>query len=336
MKYWGNIQETLGLKADDIDVCDEIIWQTEFMVDRESFKIDSKHQHSEINVYTDGSKMSNNIGAAYVIYRGKQIIGEASFKLPSTCTVFQAEVKAILEASKFLTQKPEFKYIKFFIDSQAAILAVENTKINSTLVRDAKKELNTAAKGRRVVLCWTKAHIGTEGNERADVAAKQGGETGIQSMVSVPKAELKAKIEEYYYEIWGTAWSEYKGARMAKQFYSKPDSNQAKYVLKLGRLELSRFLRLVSGHNGLFYFKSKIDGDINAVCRFCLEADETFHHLMTECPAFNVSRREIFLTDVINTQNKWSVRDILNFSYLPGVREAVSYTHLTLPTIYSV
>ena len=132
MKFWGNLQENLGLKAEDIDTCNDIIRENLFIVDRKSFQENSKHVHSEVNVYTDGSKMSDNIGAAYVVYVKNKIIKEDKFKLPSTCTVFQAEVKAILEASKYIGEREDFKYVKFFIDSQAAILAVENSKMSST------------------------------------------------------------------------------------------------------------------------------------------------------------------------------------------------------------
>ena len=136
-------------------------------------------------------------------------------------------------------------------------------------------------------------------------------------------AELKEKIKTHFYLEWENRWSVYDKARMAKLFYKKPDSNQAKYVLKLSRLELSRFLRLASGHNGLFYFKSKIDPEINAVCRFCLEDDETFYHFITNCPKFYQSRKDIFLDKTIDVDENWSVRNMLLFSYLPGVREAL-------------
>ena len=222
------------------------------------------------------------------------------FKLPVYCTVFQAEIKAVFEAAKYLNEHKNYRYIKFFIDSQAAILALDNQKISSTLVKEAKIMLNKAATGRHVTLTWTRAHVGTEGNERADRAAKEGGESGAEGPVEIPVAELKEKIKSHFYQEWEKRWSEYNKARMSKLFYSKPDSNQAKYVLKLGRLELSRFLRLISGHNGLFYFKNKIDPEINAVCRFCLEADETFYHFITDCPAFLQSRREIFLDNTID------------------------------------
>ena len=245
------------------------------------------------------------------------------FKLPVYCTVFQAEIKAVFEAAKYLTEHKNYKYIKFFIDSQAAILALDNQKISSTLVKDAKNMLNQAANGRHITLTWTRAHVGTEGNERADKAAKEGGESGVEGLVEIPMTELKEKIKNHFYLEWEKRWSEYNKARMAKLFYAKPDSIQAKYVLKLSRLELSRFLRLISGHNGLFYFKSKIDPEINAVCRFCLGADETFYHLITNCPAFFQSRRDICLDNTIDMGEEWSVRNMLIFSYLPGVREAI-------------
>ena len=123
---------------------------------------------------------------------------------------------------------------------------------------------------------------------------------------------------------------------MAKQFYNGPDSNQAKYILKLGRLELSRILRLISGHNGLFYFKHKVDPEINPQCRFCLEDNETFYHLITDCPVFKLSRDSIFLDEIIDETINWSVRKLLDFSYLAGVREAIDgSTELRLFSMYS-
>ena len=110
---------------------------------------------------------------------------------------------------------------------------------------------------------------------------------------------------------------------MSKLFYKKPDSNQAKYVIKLGRLELSRFIKIITGHNGLFYFRSKIDPEINPECRFCLEKEETFYHLATECPVHRKNRNEIFLDNLPITDTRWSVRTLLIFSQVPGVREAL-------------
>ena len=88
-------------------------------------------------------------------------------------------------------------------------------------------------------------------------------------------------------------------------------------------MEISRFIKLITGHNGLFYFKNKIDKEINNICRFCLGESETFYHLVTECPAHRQNRVDIFLDNLPITNTKWSVRDLLDFSYKPGIRDAI-------------
>ena len=110
---------------------------------------------------------------------------------------------------------------------------------------------------------------------------------------------------------------------MSKIFYRKPDSQLAKTVLNLSRYELGRFLRLVSGHNGLFYFKSVVDGEINATCRFCKLYTETFYHLATDCPRFLQTRTDIFHDVLPLTHTEWSVRGLLSFSYIPAINAAL-------------
>ena len=267
--------------------------------------------------------MNDRVGAAYVFYEVKNFVAEQSFRLPNYCTVFQAEIKAINEAAKRLTLDQNYKYVRFFIDSQAAILALESRIITSKLVSETIRSLNIASLGRNITLHWTKAHVGTLGNERADEGAKKGGLLPVPDDTRLPKAERKQRIESYFYNKWETEWANYHKARMTKLFYIKPDKNQAKYVLKLGRLEMSRFIKIITGHNGLFYFKHKVDSIINPICRFCLEADETFYHLATECPVHWAKRTEFFLDILPTTNSKWSVRALLDFSQAPGIREAI-------------
>ena len=110
---------------------------------------------------------------------------------------------------------------------------------------------------------------------------------------------------------------------MSKLFYIKPDRKQGKYVLKLGRLELSRLIKLVTGHNGLFYFRSKVDPEISSICRFCMEEDECFFHLVNDCPRFFLTRRDIFLDRLICNDHEWSVRQLIDFSFSLGINDAL-------------
>ena len=74
--------------------------------------------------------------------------------------------------------------------------------------------------------------------------------------VRVPKSEIKSKVMKLFYDMWEKEFRDYNGARMGKGFYYGPDSAKAKYVIKLSREKLARFVRIISGHNSLFLFQT--------------------------------------------------------------------------------
>ena len=46
---------------------------------------------------------------------------------------------------------------------------------------------------------------------------------------------------------------------------------------------LSTWIKGITGNNNLAYFQSKLNTEIDPTCRLCLQANETLHHLMTNC-----------------------------------------------------
>ena len=89
--------------------------------------------------------------------------------------------------------------------------------------------------------------------------------------------------------------------------------------MKLSRAQLARFVRIISGHNSLFYFRSKIDEE----CRFCREDNETFEHFANTCPRFIQFRRDTLYNQLITNDHMWSVQMLIVFSYLPGINDAL-------------
>ncbi|KAJ8950227.1 hypothetical protein NQ318_006201 [Aromia moschata] len=61
-----------------------------------------------------------------------------------------------------------------FSVSQAALMAIESSKVKSRLVLDCKKILNDLASCNRVILTWIPGHSGVPGNEEADRLARLG------------------------------------------------------------------------------------------------------------------------------------------------------------------
>ena len=98
--------------------------------------------------------MENKVGAGFVTVSKFFPNQTSSFGLPDFCTVFQAEIMAILQAARELNLNyTEARFVRFFVDSQAALLALKNDKITSQLVSETKIELNEAGKNRTLILC---------------------------------------------------------------------------------------------------------------------------------------------------------------------------------------
>jgi ribonuclease HI len=313
--------------ADSLDINHKGSIEQKFNINLQSMENGNRIPiNSQYTVYTDGSKIENRVGAGYVIYKQGTEEGYDKLRLPDSCTVFQAEIRAIQEAAMCLARQNsgQIKYVKIITDSQAALQALASRHVKQETVYKAIETLNTLCSGSRyVTICWTKAHVGTTGNERADVLAKEGAREEIIKSAAEPSVTVKRKVEEKIEGIWGSEWREYNGGRMSKQFIREVSQKISKQALVYGRYKASRLIRLISGHNALNYFRSRIDNSINSKCRFCNEEDETFWHLCTECPVFREARVDVFL-DNDPYSGCWNVDQLLQFSEYNKIDEAIS------------
>ena len=150
LRHWQNKLTKHNIDLSNQDRCPPQAGPHQYRVNLDSFDGKSKHRtRTQYNAYTDGSKINNNIGCGFSIFKGKTEIASDRFKLPTFATVFQAEVAAIGEAARALrtslssTTNPRF--VKIFVDSQAALLALNNPTITSTTVLNTAMQLDTLA-----------------------------------------------------------------------------------------------------------------------------------------------------------------------------------------------
>ena len=105
---------------------------------------------------------------------------------------------------------------------------------------------------------------------------------------------------------------------MTKQFITQPDKGRGKKVASLSKSGLSKLIQLITGHNFLSYFQYQLDPHINPMCRMCGEENETFYHLISNCPALSNLRRDIFL-DSHPVTDDWNPRELIDFSLMEPI-----------------
>ena len=302
------------------DLCNIIRPPPKYVIDTSSFvDMDNCQSHVNCNVYTDGSKLLDKVGARVHIIRNNEVLVEDSFRLPDTSTVYQAELAAIKEAAAILTTVGDLSTVKFFVDSQAALRTLQSDIITSTLALQTITTINDI-KAQSVTFVWTKAHVGNPGNEKADELAKLGTLQPQPLAIPIPMSRIKLSIKHLITNIWAREWTTHPKARQTKLYHPHLDPSKSKALLKWSRLKLGRYIRAVTGHNNLLYRLHTIDNSISPICRFCLQANEEFFHLATDCPSLWWARHHISAQEPNNPS--WSIDQIITFAYLPALNDA--------------
>ena len=141
-----------------------------------------------------------------------------------------------------------------------------------------------------VNFCWIPAHVGVEGNERADRAAKEASEIFNASQISIPFKDFKSKIHFYFKEKWQSRWSSLTTNVKLKSIHPSVD----KWLMcnPPNRRDSVILTRLRIGHTHAthsYLLKSGVERHI-PLCSTCY-VNLTVKHILIECPNFNNQRR---------------------------------------------
>ena len=325
-KFWLNLKTQLDLDEITSIPSDYCFFRPSTFggvnVNLESFSGgDEFLRHSDVSIYTDGSKSEFGVGAAYRIIINETIYREEKFSLPSYSTVFQAEIYAILKASENLLMLPGDLEFKFFVDSQAALRALCANEITSKVVKRTLLSLYDHVNEKEFV--WIKSHSGNLHNDAVDELAKEAALDRLPGEdLSPSKNFVRNLVIEKLRAVWDVQWAEYEAGRQSKVFYTNQDRLRAKKACGLSRRKLSR---IVTGHNGLLYHQHNIENSIDPTCRFCENATENFIHFLFDCPSFDAERHDIFQGRDIWSNMAWKIDELLKFSFIPRIHDALTW-----------
>ncbi|XP_045454212.1 uncharacterized protein LOC123663588 [Melitaea cinxia] len=127
--------------------------------------------HPIVTIYTDGSKLEDDtVGAAFVCFESENNMPTIrKFKLHNCCSVFQAELFAILQAAGWASRK-NYTHTLILSDSRSAIQATQNRSNTHPLVSKIHNTIHTHTG--YIDFAWVKSHADIAGNQIADTMAK--------------------------------------------------------------------------------------------------------------------------------------------------------------------
>ncbi|XP_047997724.1 uncharacterized protein LOC125235264 [Leguminivora glycinivorella] len=259
-----------------------------------SFSYECEDQETEedshdVRLFTDGSKIQNKVGASLSCWNNGVEIKAHKYKLESYCTVFQAEMYAVLKATEFVLRSDRGSF-GIYSDSRSTLEIIGNQGSFNPIAVEIRKNLaDIQGQAKEIKLYWVRAHVGTVGNERADTLAKE--------------AALKIKTKPYYdrcpisfikksirletLEEWGRRYSTESTASGTKMFY--PDAVEAYPEIK--KLKLNPILvQIMTGHGGFSEYLHRFKCKESPSCVCEPGKAESIPHLIAECPQFITQR----------------------------------------------
>ena len=151
-------------------------------------------------IFTDGSKDGDTAGSACVTPSDTY-----KCRLPDNASIFSAEIKAIDLALDHIEQSRNTDFV-IFSDSLSVLQSLQNRHIENPLLLDILLKHNDLAELNNIVFCWLPSHVGIEGNEKSDIAAKSALTLNISGL-KIPFTDFKPCINTFLHNKWQMSWN---------------------------------------------------------------------------------------------------------------------------------
>jgi ribonuclease HI len=285
-------------------------------IDKSADKARSRHdreheKHQSLSIYTDGSGIDGEIGAAAVCPLTQQT--RTVHMGPDTVsTVYAAELQgislALHIAQEYAERGGERREVAVYTDNQAAIWSVAKAEGRSGayILTDIAEQVKTLQEmGWQVTIMWIPAHTGIPGNEAVDKAAKEA--TGWREdgrrrpPADAPPAlyPLRSTVRRWCRtqteRAWAAKWrAEVKG-RATHRNTLRPTKKVLQLHEGLTKRQSALLVQLRTEKIGLrdFLFARRVPGVTSSRCQ-CGERRQTVAHVLLRCRTHKDLRNQVF------------------------------------------
>lgn len=245
-----------------------------------------------LKIFTDGSKIEGKVGAALSLWDGDVEIKSRKFRLEPFCTVYQAELLALQKAVE-LALNSDVNECSIYCDSRSVLeTVIDSVSLHPLAVKIKTALTNSQKRGKIINLFWIKAHVGLEGNERADELAKDAAlrRKTRADYEQCPVSFVKRQIRKETLDEWSRRYNDGKTASTTKLFF--PQVVGAYSILK--KIELTPILvQVFTGHGGFSEYLNRFKCKESPACLCDPEEQESIIHVLTECPVYGRDRIEL-------------------------------------------
>ena len=165
-------------------------------------------------IFTDGSKINEQTGCAFVVYANSIELHSEKYRLDDRCSVYQAELLAILKAVEWCAKHKE--KARIYSDSMSSIQSIQKKNNNNSIVNEIRKALRSTE---HVCLKWIKAHVGNFGNEEADERAKEATCLSNITFLQPPISHGIKILKDEMINKWNERWINSEKGRVTAEFF---------------------------------------------------------------------------------------------------------------------
>ncbi|KAF5322573.1 hypothetical protein D9619_001116 [Psilocybe cf. subviscida] len=327
------------------------VYLTETAPTRQASITAEKEDKARFKIYTDGSGINGQVGAAATLYEGNQQEPTAirHYHLGPTTkyTTYDAEWIGLLLAVWLITTVLEqgrigISNISVYVDNQSVIKTLDNTRPGPAQhITDAFQTIaeSTRTKGPRIKkfdIKWISAHSEVARNERVDEEAKAAaaGSTSpednlpekLQQPLPYSKSALvqaaKAEAKQKWKEKWQKSDRRPRLEEIDEEF---PCKTYMRVCRLLPRHQASRLIQLRTGHIPLNDYLHKRKLAQTNKCKKCRSGQrETLQHFLFECPAY---RKQRVIMDRAHKDARHNLKSILkDVRYTTAVLQYIDQT----------